>query len=168
MKKAVIITGPRFQDHEYIYPFYRVQEAGFSVDVATKNKETVLGDFGTPAVATIDTAELKNLDFDLIILPGGAKALEKVRQDADVIEFLKNAHEKGKIIAAVCHGPQLLISAGVLKGKKCSAYYSIADDIRNAGAQYIDAPVVIDGNIITCPHYKYMHDFMRAALKNFV
>ncbi len=82
-------------------------------------------------------------------------------------EFLKMAHEKGRIIAAVCHGPQLLISAGILKGKKATAYYSIADDIRNAGAEYIDAPVVIDGNIITSPHYKYMHDFMKAVLSKF-
>lgn len=167
LKKAVIITGPRFQDHEFIYPFYRVQEAGFKLDVAIKGKETVFGDFGTKAEPTMDTADLKDAEFDLIILPGGAKSLEKVRQETVVIDFIKRMHEKGKIIAAVCHGPQLMISAGILKGKKVSAYYSIADDIRNAGAEYVDAPVVIDGNLITSPHYKYMHDFMKATLAKF-
>ena len=166
-KKAVIITGPRFQDHEYIYPYYRLQEAGFKLDIATKNKETVLGDFGTPAVATMDTADLKNADFDLIVLPGGAKALEKVRQEKVVIDFLKEMHDKKRIIAGVCHGPQLMISAGILKGKRATAYYSIKDDIRNAGAEYVDAPVVIDGNLITSPHYKYMPEFMKETLAKF-
>ncbi len=166
-KKAVIITGPRFQDHEFIYPFYRLQEAGFSVDVAIKDKETVLGDFGTKAEPTMATSDLENTDFDLIVLPGGAKALEKVRQEKVVIDFIKRMHEKGKIIAAICHGPQLMISAGIVKGKKISAYYSIADDIRNAGAEYIDAPVVVDGNLVTSPHYKYLPDFMKATLAKF-
>lgn len=166
-KKAVIITGPRFQDHEYIYPYYRLQEAGFKLDIATKNKETVLGDFGTPAVATMDTADLKNADFDLIVLPGGAKALEKVRQEKVVIDFLKEMHNKKRIIAGVCHGPQLMISAGILKGKRATAYYSIADDIRNAGAEYVDAPVVVDGNLVTSPHYKYMPEFMKETLAKF-
>lgn len=167
MRRAVIITGPRFQDHEFIYPFYRVQEAGFKVDVAIKDKETVLGDFGTKAEPTMATSELENYDCDLVVLPGGAKALEKVRQEKIVIDFIKRMHEKGRVIVGVCHGPQLMISAGILKGKKASAYYSIADDIRNAGAEYIDAPVVVDGNLITSPHYKYMHDFMKATLAKF-
>ena len=167
MKKAVMITGPRFQDHEFIYPFYRVQEAGFDLEVAVKDKEIIYGDFNTKVEPTMATAELADRDFDLIILPGGAKALEKVRQEKVVIDFIKRMHEKGKIIAAVCHGPQLMISAGILKGKKVSAYYSIADDIRNAGAEYVDAPVVVDGNFITSPHYKYLPDFMKAVLAKF-
>lgn len=165
--KAVIITGPRFQDHEFIYPFYRLQEAGFKVDVAIKDKETVFGDFGTKAEPTIATSELEKYDCDLVVLPGGAKALEKVRQEKVVIDFIKRMYKKGKVIVGVCHGPQLMISAGILKGKKVSAYYSIADDIRNAGAEYIDAPVVVDGNLITSPHYKYLPDFMRAILAKF-
>lgn len=167
MKRAVIIIGPRFQDHEFIYPFYRVQEADFNLDVATKDKEVVCGDFNTRAEPTMATAELANRDFDLIILPGGAKALEKVRQERVVIDFIRRMHQNNRIIAAICHGPQLMISAGILKGKKASAYYSIADDMRNAGAEYVDAPVVVDGNLITSPHYKYLPDFMKAALIKF-
>lgn len=137
------------------------------MDIATKNKETVLGDFGTPAVPTMDTADLKSADFDLIVLPGGAKALEKVRQEKVVIDFLKEMHNKKRIIAGVCHGPQLMISAGILKGRRATAYYSIADDIRNAGAEYVDAPVVVDGNLVTSPHYKYMPEFMKETLAKF-
>lgn len=166
-KKAVIITGPKFQDHEFIYPYYRLQEAGFVVDIAVKDKETVFGDFGTKAEPTMATSELENYDCDLVMLPGGAKALEKVRQEKYVIDFVKKMYEKGRTIAGICHGPQIMISAGILKGKKASAYYSIADDIRNAGAEYIDAPVIVDGNLITSPHYKYLHDFMKATLAKF-
>lgn len=134
--KAVIIVGPRFQDHEYIYPFYRIQEAGFDLDVATTGGVEVLGDFGTKATPTMDTKDLPGSasKYDLVFLPGGAKSLEKIRQDKDALVFIKEYVETGKILGSVCHGTQLLISAGVVRGKKVTGYYSIADDINNAGA----------------------------------
>ena len=165
MKKALIITGKRVQDHEFIYPYYRLLEAGFHVDVATKNKETVQGDLGTTIVPTRDIAGIKVEDYDLLMLPGGAKALEYLRQNEEVIKFIKDFHKKGKVIAAICHGSQLLISAKVVSGKKISGYYSIKDDINNAGATYVDAPAVVDKNIITSPHYKHLGDFMRETLR---
>lgn len=165
MKRALIITGKRVQDHEFIYPYYRLLEAGFSVDVAIKNKETVQGDLGTTIVPTRDIVGIKVDDYDLLMLPGGAKALEYIRQNEEVLKFIENFHKKGKVIAAICHGSQLLISAKVISGKKISGYYSIKDDINNAGAIYVDAPVVTDGNIVTSPHYKYLGDFMRETLR---
>ncbi len=167
MKKVLIITGKLVQDHEFTYPYYRLQEAGFEVDVAIRDKETVQGILGTTVVPTRDIAGIKVEDYDLLVLPGGAKALEKIRQDVEVIEFVKDWHAAGKIISAICHGPQILITANVLKGKKASAYYSIKDDINNAGAEFVDAPFVTDGNIITCPHYKYLGDWMKETLKYF-
>jgi len=165
MKKALIITGKRVQDHEFIYPYYRLLEAGFHVDVAIRNKETVQGDLGTTITPTRDIAGIKAEDYDLLVLPGGAKALEKIRQDEEVIEFIKNFNKAGKIIAAICHGPQLLISARIVSGRRISAYYSIKDDVNNSGATYVDTPVVIDKNIVTSPHYKHLGDFMRETLK---
>lgn len=165
MKKALIITGKRVQDHEFIYPYYRLLEAGFEVDVAIRNKETVQGDLGTTIVPTRDIAGIKAKDYDLLMLPGGAKALEKIRQDEEVIKFIIDFNKTGRVISAICHGPQLLITAGVIAGKKISAYYSIKDDINNAGATYVDAPAVVDGNIVTSPHYKHLGDFMRETLK---
>lgn len=168
-KKAVIIVGPRFQDHEFIYPFFRIQEAGFDLDVATTGKTEVLGDFGTKVTPTMDTKDLpgKADKYDLVFLPGGAKSLEKIRQDKDALTFIKEAFEKNKVIGAICHGTQLLISAGVLKGKKATGYYSIADDINNAGAVYLNEPVVEDGNLITSPHYKDMPVMFRALIAKF-
>ena len=167
MKRSVIITGPNFQDEEFIYPFYRLQEAGFIVDVATKDKENVKGKYGVPVKATIDAKDLKESDYDLVVLPGGHEAPDRVRQIKGVLDFVKSMHDKGKIISSICHGPWIMISAGIVRGKKISGYIAIKDDIINAGAEYVDAPVVIDGNIVTSPHYKYNGDWMRETLKKF-
>ncbi|MBI2596260.1 type 1 glutamine amidotransferase [Candidatus Daviesbacteria bacterium] len=166
-KRALIITGKYVQDHEYIYPYYRLQEAGFKVDVAIKNKEIVLGVNGTKVVPTKDTTNLRVSDYDLLIIPGGAKCMEYLRQEKTVIDFISKFAKAGKVIAAICHGSQMLISAKIVKGKKVSGYYSIRDDIENAGANYIDAPSVIDGKLVTSPHYKYLPQWMRDTLEFF-
>ena len=166
-RRAVIITGPGFQDEEFIYPFYRLQEAGFMVDVAIKDKAVVHGKYGIPARATIDTKDLKEEDFDLVLLPGGHEAPDRVRQDKHVLNFVKKMDEKKKIIAAICHGPWMLISANVVRGRRATAYISIDDDMKNAGALDVEAPVVEDDNLITSPHYRDNGDFMRAVIHKF-
>lgn len=167
MKHAVIITGPNFQDEEFIYPYYRLQEAGFKVDVAVKGKEAIKGKYGVPIKPTVDVTELKESDYDLVILPGGHEAPDRVRQIKEVLDFVREMYKKGKIISTICHGPWILISAGIVKGKRISAYIGIKDDVVNAGAEYVDAPVAVDGNIISSPHYKYNGDWMRETLKKF-
>lgn len=167
MKRALIITGKFVQDPEFIYPFYRLEEAGFKVDVAIRNKETVYGVAGTKVVPSRDIAGLETQDYDLLILPGGARAIEYIRQDQEVIDFIRGFYQAQKVVAAICHGSQLLISAGVVKAKKISGYYSIKDDIVNAGAIYVDAPAVVDGTIVTSPHYKHLGDWMKATLDFF-
>lgn len=166
-KRAVIITGPHFQDEEFIYPYYRLQEAGFAVDVATKDKAVVYGKYGVPVKPTTDTRDLREEDYDLVVLPGGHEAPDRVRQDKSVLSFVKQMDARGKPVAAICHGPWILISANILRGRKATAYEGIADDVRNAGASYVDASVVEDGNLITSPHYRNNADFMRAILKKF-
>lgn len=165
--QSVIITGPGFQDEEVIYPYYRLQEAGFSVDIATKDGAVVLGKYGVPARATMSTAQLSEKQFDLVILPGGFEAPDRVRLDRDVLQFIRQMDASKKLIAAICHGPWILISAQVVKGRKMTAYMSIADDVRNAGAEYIDAPLVEDGNLITSQHYRDNGVFMKAVVSRF-
>lgn len=167
MKRAVIITGPGFQDEEFIYPYYRLQEEGFTVDVSTLDKAVVYGKYGIPANPTIDTKDLREEDFDLVILPGGHEAPDRVRQIKEVLTFVKDMYDKGKIVGAMCHGPWITISAGIMKGKRATCYQGMADDLKNAGASYIDAPVVVDGNLITSPHYRNNGDFMRAIVENY-
>lgn len=171
-KKALIITGNLVQDHEFIYPYYRLKEAGFKMIVALKDKTPCVGILGTKIPSDneceiISYEDLFNLDIDLVVLPGGAKCMEKLRQEPVVMDFIKEIDSKNKIIASICHGAQLLISAKVVDGRRISGYYSIKDDINNAGAEYVDAPFVVDRNIITSPHYKYLGGWMSETLKHF-
>ena len=171
-KKAIIVSGSLAQDHEFIYPYYRVLEAGFDLDVCIIGGKPVLGILGTTLppnkdhpVRDIDQVNPK--DYDLLIIPGGVKAMEKIRQDKRLIKFISDFHKLDRVIACICSGAQLLISAKIIKGKKISGYYSMEDDITNAGAIYTDLPAVIDGKIITTAHYKDMGPWMKATLEFF-
>ena len=165
-KRAVIITGPGFQDEEYIYPYYRLIEGGCSIEVATKDAQVVYGKWGNPAKATMATTELRAENFDLVLLPGGFEAPDRVRLLPEVLDFIRNMDKQKKLIAAICHGPWILISAGVTKGKKMTAFWSIEADMKNSGAEYLHkAPVVVDGHFITSPHYNNNHDFMKEVIR---
>jgi len=166
MIRAVIITAPGFQDEEFVYPYYRLKEAGYEVEVATKDGQIVYGKYGVPARATMSTIDLHSDKFDLVVLPGGFEAPDRVRLLPEVLEFIRKMNANKKLIAAICHGPWVLISAGVTKGRKMTAYWSIEADLRNSGAIYQHkVPVVIDGNIITAPHYDNNSDFMSAVIE---
>ena len=133
MKKALIITWEKFQDHE-------------------------------TSIFEDPTTRKQYLNkYDILLIPGGVKALEKLRQEKGVLEFVKEWNIANKTIFSVCNGAQLLISAKILEGRTLSGYYSIDVDIENAGATYSRGPVVVDGNIISCPHYDFMGDWMRIA-----
>jgi protease I len=165
MKRSVIITAQNFQDEEFTYPYYRLLEEGYKVDVATPDKIDVHGKYGVPSRPSIDTKDLKESDYDLVILPGGFEAPDRLRIRKEVLKFVKDMFDNNKIIAAICHGPWICISAGIVKGKKMTGYMSIADDIKNAGAIYLEEDVVVDGNLITAPHYRNNGDFMKAVIK---
>ena len=163
--KAIIITGKYATDSEYVYALYRLKEAGFEVDVAVRNKETVFGIIGEKIVPTHDIPKTVYKGYKLLILPGGAKAMEYLRQDMDVLNFISAFHALGKPIGSICHAAQLLISAGLVKGRRISGYYSIKDDINNAGGTFVDAPFVTDGRIVSSPHYKYLGEWMAEVLR---
>ena len=169
MIKSIIISGALAQDHEFIYPFYRLLEANSEVEVCLIGGKPVQGILGTTLppnkahpVKDIDMVKVEN--YDLLVLPGGVKAMEKIRQNKKLIKFIYDFHKADKVIACICSGVQLLISAKIVKGKKIAGYYSLEDDITNAGAIYTDKPAVIDGKIITTAHYKDMGPWMKAVL----
>ena len=171
MNKAIIISGNLAQDHEFIYPYYRLLEAEFEVDVCLLEGKPVKGILGTTLppnknqiVKTID--QVKVDDYKILVLPGGVKAMEKVRQEKKIISFITKFNDQKKLIACICSGAQLLISAKVVKDRKIAGYYSMKDDLINAGAIYTDKPAVIDENIITTAHYKDMGPWMREVLKS--
>jgi len=168
MKKAIIITGKMVQDHEFIYPYYRLQEDGFDVDVAVRNKETVMGQLGAAKIVpTKDISDLKIGDYGILVIPGGAKCLEYLRQDNEALDFISKFNAAEKVIASICHGAQMLISAKIVKGRRVSGYYSIKDDIINAGAIYVDEPAVVDMNLVTTAHYKHLGPWMKETLRVF-
>ena len=170
MNKAIIISGNLVQDHEFIYPYYRLLEEGLKIDVCLLEGKPVKGILGTSippnkdqVIKKIDEVFVK--DYKVLVLPGGVKAMEKVRQEKKIIDFISEFNKTKKIIACVCSGAQLLISAKIVKGRKIAGYYSMKDDLINAGATYTDLPAVIDENIITTAHYKDMGPWMKAVMK---
>jgi protease I len=170
--KTLIITWEHYQDQEVIYPFYRAQEEGEVELIANKTGRVhgILGAFvtATQEIATLaDGTKAKHYleNFDLLIIPGGVKAMEKLRQERCVIDFVVSWNKRGKIIASTCSGAQVLISAGILKGKKVSAYYGMEIDIINAGAAYVNEPCVEDHNLITSPHYDFMAIWLSTAIQ---
>ena len=172
MFSSIIISGELAQDHEFIYPFYRLLEEKSKLDVCLIGGKPVKGILGTTLppnknFPVKDISQLKVSDYDLLVLPGGVKSLEKTRQDKKFIKFISDFHKADKVIACICSGVQLLISAKIVKGKKIAGYYSLEDDINNAGAIYTDLPAVVDGKIITTAHYKDMGAWMKAALNFF-
>ncbi|MDQ3576294.1 MAG: type 1 glutamine amidotransferase [Actinomycetota bacterium] len=168
-RSAVIITGPGFQDHDVVFTYYRLLEEGWQVDVATKNADNVIGKYGIPlpmdktARPLIAFEDLSVDRYDAVILTGGHEAPDRVRQDRGVLDFVAGMDREGKVVAGLCHGPWIMISAGVLKGRQACAYIGLRDDVVNAGARVVDSDVIVDGNIITCSYYGYMGTFMRAV-----
>ena len=170
--KALIITSQMVQDHEFIYPFYRLKEEGVDVCVYNQSREIVKGFFGTkiPPQKDDKIVLLEDIDvdqFDLLILPGGVKSMEILRLDEKAIDMVRVFNKKEKIIGAICSGTMMLISADIIKGKKITGYYAWKKDIINAGAEFVDSPAVVDGNLITSPHYKYNGDWMRSVMSKF-
>jgi protease I len=169
MYNAVIITGPGFQDHDVVYTYYRLKEEGYNVDIATKEGKPVVGKYNVPlpmdktAKPNITFTDLSIDRYDVVILTGGHEAPDRVRQDKNVLAFVKAMADAGKIVAGLCHGPWIMISAKVLKGRTVCAYVGMVDDMTNSGAEVVDAEVIVDGNIITCSYYGYVGKFMRAV-----
>ncbi|MEI6221883.1 MAG: type 1 glutamine amidotransferase domain-containing protein [bacterium] len=148
-KTIGILAENHYEDLELWYPYYRFIEAGATVKIiGSGTEETYKGKYGYPVTPEVDIIEVDPPDFDAIIIPGGF-APDFMRRVPRMIEFVRASVLLGKIVAAICHGPWMLASANVLHGKKATCFFAIADDIRNAGAHYLDQEVVRDGNIIT-------------------
>ncbi len=150
--KALILTANGVEDSELLYPYYRLKEEGIPVDIAAPERGTILGKHEYEIDVNLSFDEVDVDAYDLLILPGG-KGPETVRLDADAVAITRKMVESGKVIAAICHGAQVLISAETLDGKKATCWAGIRDDLKAAGGAYVDDEVVVDGNLITsrCP-----------------
>lgn len=163
MKKILIITADNCDDSELLYPYYRVIEAGYVPTVASFEKTTIHAKYHFSIMADSSVEEIDASAFDGLILPGGL-APEKLRQNRAVLEIVKAFDRDRKPIASICHGQQILISAGVLRNKTATCYPGIKDDLINAGATYEDKPVVVCENLVTSRRPADLPFFMKEFL----
>jgi len=164
MKKAIILIGPGFEDSEFLYPYYRLQEAGYAVDVASWADKLSLGKYGVPATPNVKLAELSADAYDVAVVPGGHESPDRVRQIPGALALIKEMDKKGRVISSVCHGPWVLVSAGVVKGRRLTCYKGCRDDLVNAGAVWLDEPVVTDQNMVTAQHFRDNAEWMKQTL----
>lgn len=146
--RVAILLEDLVEDVEFIYPYFRFKEEGFVVDVIGPQIKTYKGKKGCAFASKKSIKDVDPEDYDILFIPGGY-APDRLRRYPEILNFVKRMHELNKIIGAVCHGPWVLISAHIIKGKKITGYFAIKDDIINAGATYTGKPLEKDGNIIT-------------------
>lgn len=147
-RNILIFVGEIYEDLELWYPKIRVEEAGFVTKLAGDELKTYTGKNGYPAKADMLVKDAVSKDFAGLIIPGGFMP-DKLRRNPKVLELTREFHEQQKPIAFICHGGWIPISAKILKGKKATGTTAIKDDLENAGAIWVDAPVVVDGNLIS-------------------
>ena len=162
--KALIISADNFEDTELLVPYYRLKEEGIEVDVASIKKGTIKGKHGYEVQADKALKEVDPSDYSILILPGG-KAPETVRKDKNAVEIAKHFFQKNKPVSAICHGPQTLITAGLMTGRHATSYKSVAQEMKDSGALYEDKEVVVDGNLITSRQPSDLPAFMREIMK---
>lgn len=162
--KALILSADNFEDQELLYPFNRLKEEGIIVKVASLKQGIITGEYGYSINVDMTFNEVDPKDFDMLILPGG-KAPEKVRLEKKALDIARHFFRENKLVGAICHGGQTLISAGLIEGRKATCYIGIRDDMKSAGVLYEDKEVVVDGNLITSRHPGDLYAFGRELVK---
>jgi len=148
-RKVAIMVAEQYQTLEVWYPYYRLKEGGCECDfVAAEAKKEYPSKEGYLCRATVAARNARAADYDCMLVPGGF-APDFMRRCEDIINFANDMVKAGKIIAAICHGGWLLCSTPIFKGRKATCFMAIRDDIKNAGANYVDEECVVDGNLIT-------------------
>lgn len=156
-----------FEDAELTEPVKALRDNGAQVDVISPRGGAITGKHGTAVQVDRILGEAKPEEYGAVLLPGGGDNADHLRMNADVQSFLKVANGEGKPFAAICHAPWELISAGLARGRTMTGYHTIQDDIRNAGATYMDEEVVVDGNLVTSRRPSDIPAFNREMLQLF-
>jgi protease I len=162
-KRILIFAGPMFEDIELLYPLHRFREEGAEVVVAGLGEREYVGKKGHPVEVDKDVERVSSREFDAVIVPGGYLP-DHLRRSEKVLEIVRETFDEGKPVAAICHGPWVPVSAGILKGRRATSYRSIRDDVVNAGADWVDQEVVVDGNLITSRQPADLGAFCRAVI----
>ena len=165
-KRIAILAEEDFEDAELVVPMRAMKDAGARVViVGSGSREIYKGKRGSANIRADVTADkVRAEDFDAVIVPGGY-APDKMRLHQSMVDLVGRAHDLGKVIAAICHGPQLLLSADIVRGRRITSWPSVAVDLKNAGADWVDEPVVQDGNLITSRKPADLPRFNEAIIK---
>ncbi len=164
-KRAAVLVEQQYQEMEVWYPIYRLREAGCKVTlVGPEAGTTYPSKLGYPARSDKAAREVSADDFDLIVVPGGF-APDYLRRHESILKLVGTMAEQGKIVAAICHGPAVLCSTQALKSRRATCFFAIKDDVTNAGAKYVDAEVVRDGNLITSRKPDDLPAFLQAIIQ---
>lgn len=165
MKKFAILVEDQYQVLEVWYPYFRLREEGIeTVLLGTAAKKEYRSKEGYPAPEELSIKKAKTSDFIGVVIPGGY-APDILRRYPEVNQFVRDLYRKGKVVASICHGGWVLVSAGILKGKKATSFSAIKDDLINAGAAFLDREVVVDGNLITSRNPYDLPAFCREIIK---
>ena len=166
MKKIAILIEDLFDDKELLYPYYRMLEEGFTVDLIGAEKNfTYKSKFGMPLKSDVASKDVSANDYDAVIIPGGFSP-DYMRRTPATVNFVREINAQLKPVAAICHGPWLMISSCDLRGRKLTGFHSVRVDIENAGASYLDQEVVIDGNYITSRTPNDLPAFTKAIINS--
>ncbi len=164
-QRVAVLIEELYQEMEFWYPYYRLKEAGAEVvAVGPEAGKIYKSKHGYPAKADKTAGEVRAQDFDAVIIPGGY-APDLMRRNEHMVNFVRDMYEHGKVVAAICHAGWMLCSAGILEGKRATSFFSIQDDMRHAGARWVDEPVVRDGNLITARVPDDLPQFCQAILE---
>jgi len=162
--RILMLVGPEYEDLEVWYPKLRLEEAGFEVKLAGLGEAEYRGKHGYPCKVDGRIADFPAAALAGIIAPGGW-APDKIRRDPDALQRIREVDAAGRMVATICHGPWVLISAGIVRGRRLTSTVGIRDDVVNAGAEWVDAPSVIDGNLVSARVPKDLPAFGRAMLE---
>ena len=162
--KALIVSADDFEDSELLVPYYRLQEAGYTVDVAAEKTGIIRGMHGYEVLAVKGFADVDPKEYVALILPGG-KAPASVRKDPAAHAIARRFFDANKPVGAICHGPQTLVSAGLLRNRRATCYQTVAGELQEAGALYEDSEVVVDGRLVTSRQPADLPAFLREVMK---
>lgn len=163
-KRVAILAEDDYQELELWYPLYRLREAGAEVRVVGPRKGGFKSKLGYPVEADLSASEARPEEFDAVLIPGGY-APDRMRRHPAMVEFVRRMAEQGRVVAAICHAGWMLASAGILRGRRATGFFSIRDDMVNAGAEWVDAEVVVDGNLVTSRKPDDLPAFCREVIR---
>ena len=163
-KRIAILAENMYQEMELWVPYYRMKEEGADVKVVgAGGAKSYTSKHGYPVSVDVQADQVKAVEFDAVIVPGGY-APDMMRRHAAMVSLVREAAQQGKVVAAICHAGWMLVSAGILNGRKATSFFSIKDDLIAAGAKWVDEEVVIDGNLITSRKPDDLPAFTRAIV----